>query len=118
MLTGPDLKNVTQRQNRDWLVKWIVDPEGVLASGDPYAIKLQKEARGAVMRNIPGMTPELANALLDFIEAESKKEKSKSRWFESKINLAMAASFTAIIFTAIQFVYIFKPNLNLKLQEK
>ena len=77
MLTGPDLKNVTQRQNRDWLVKWIVDPEGVLASGDPYAIKLQKEARGAVMRNIPGMTPELANALLDFIEAESKKEKSK-----------------------------------------
>ncbi len=77
MLTGPDLKNVTQRQDRQWLVKWIVDPEGVLASGDPYAVKLQKEARGAVMRNIPGMTPELANALLDFIEAESKKEKSQ-----------------------------------------
>ncbi len=77
MLTGPDLKNVLQRQSRDWLVKWIVDPEGVLASGDPIAIKLQKEARGAVMRNIPGMTPELANALLDFIAAESKKEKSQ-----------------------------------------
>ncbi len=77
MLTGPDLKNVHERQSREWLVKWIVDPEGVLASGDPYAVKLQKESRGAVMRNIPGMTPELANALLDFIIAESKKEKSQ-----------------------------------------
>jgi integrase len=76
-LTGPDLKNVTQRQEREWLVKWLLDPEGVLKSGDPYAVKLQKESRGAVMRNIPGMTPELANALLDLIAAESKKEKSQ-----------------------------------------
>ncbi len=77
ILTGPDLKNVEQRQSRDWLIKWIGDPEGVLKGGDPYAVKLQKEARGAIMRNIPGMTSKLANTLLDFIAKESKKEKSQ-----------------------------------------
>ena len=76
-LTGPDLKNVTERQSRDWLVNWILDPEGVLKSGDPYAVKLQKESRGAVMTRAPGITRDMANALLDLIEAESKLEKSQ-----------------------------------------
>ncbi|RMD96383.1 MAG: hypothetical protein D6814_11500, partial [Calditrichaeota bacterium] len=43
----------------------------------PYAAKLQKEARGAVMTRPPAMTRALANALLDLIDAESKKEKSE-----------------------------------------
>ncbi len=76
-LTGPDLKGVTQRQDRTWLINWLLDPEGVLKSGDPYAVKLQKEARGAVMTRAPGITRELAEALLDLIEAESKLEKSQ-----------------------------------------
>ena len=76
-LLGPDLKNVYERQSREWLVNWMLDPEGVLKSGDPYAVKMQKEARGAVMTRSPGMTRELTNALLDFIEAESRLEKSQ-----------------------------------------
>ncbi|MFQ5627178.1 MAG: c-type cytochrome [bacterium] len=76
-LTGPDLKNVSERQDREWLLNWIVDPEGVLKSGDPYAVKLQKESRGAVMTRAPGMTRALASALLDLIDAESKLEKSQ-----------------------------------------
>ncbi|MBT4139639.1 MAG: cytochrome c [Candidatus Latescibacteria bacterium] len=76
-LAGPDLKNVSERQSRDWLVPWILDPEGILASGDPYAAKLQKEARGAKMTRSLGMTQNLANALLDLIAAESKLEKSQ-----------------------------------------
>jgi len=76
-LTGPDLKDVSKRQSRDWLVKWILDPDGVLKSGDPYAVKMQKESRGAVMTRAPGITSEMANALLDLIAAESKLEKSQ-----------------------------------------
>jgi len=76
-LTGPDLKNVEERQSRDWLVAWLLDPAGILGSGDPYAAKLQKEARGAVMARSPGMTRNLAVALLDLIAAESKLEKSQ-----------------------------------------
>ncbi len=76
-LTGPDLKNVNQRKSREWLVNWILDPKGVLQSGDPYAAKLLKEARGAVMTRSPGITESMAKALLDLIAEESKKEKSR-----------------------------------------
>ncbi|MDP6052399.1 MAG: c-type cytochrome [Candidatus Latescibacteria bacterium] len=76
-LTGPDLKNVEERQGREWLVSWILDPEGVLASGDPYSARLLKEARGAVMARSPGITYDLANALLDLIEVESGLEVSQ-----------------------------------------
>ena len=76
-LTGPDLKNVSERQARDWLVNWMLDPEGILKSGDPYAAKLQKESRNAVMTRSPGITRPLAVALLDLIDAESKLVKSQ-----------------------------------------
>ena len=76
-LVGPDLKDVSKRQRREWLVNWIADPMGVLNAGDPYAQRLKDEARGAVMTQAPGMTAKRAAALLDLIDAESKLEKSR-----------------------------------------
>lgn len=76
-LVGPDLRNVSERQSRQWLVDFIVDPTAVLNSGDPYALQLKQEAGGAVMAPIAGMTAEKARALLDLIEAESKLPKSQ-----------------------------------------
>ena len=71
-LGGPDLKDVTKRKNRRWLVRFLLDPEGMVERKDAYALKLQQEAEGMLMPNVPGMTPSLAEGLLDFIEAESK----------------------------------------------
>jgi mono/diheme cytochrome c family protein len=48
-LAGPDLKNVEERKDRDWLTRFMLDPPAVLQSGDPYAAQLQQEARGVVM---------------------------------------------------------------------
>jgi len=76
-LVGPDLKNVTQRKDRPWLLKFINNPKGVLASGDAYALKLKEEAGGAMMIPIAGMTPERAEAMLQLIEAESALPKSQ-----------------------------------------
>jgi len=59
-LVGPDLKGVTERQDRAWLARFIVDPQTVLASGDAYAIKLREEARGVVMTTIPGISMDQA----------------------------------------------------------
>jgi mono/diheme cytochrome c family protein len=81
-LTGPDLKNVLQQaaangKDREWLIRFIQDPSAMLQSGDPYALKLQRETPGnAVMPSQPDMTRALAGALLDLIEAESKLERS------------------------------------------
>jgi mono/diheme cytochrome c family protein len=76
-LTGPDLKDLSQRQKREWLVNFLMDPRGVIASSDPYAQKIFEEFRNVPMPNMPGMTRELAERLLDLIEAESKLEKSQ-----------------------------------------
>jgi len=76
-LVGPDLRDVAARKDREWLVKFIVDPLGVINSGDPYATQLRDEARGALMTAVPGMNPERAMNLLDLIEAESLLEKSQ-----------------------------------------
>ncbi len=76
-LTGPDLKNVEERKERDWLLRFVVDPTGVLDSGDAYALKLLQDARNVRMPNIAGMSKKRAGLLLDLIAAESKLEKSQ-----------------------------------------
>jgi mono/diheme cytochrome c family protein len=76
-LVGPDLKDVSKRQKKEWLVRFIVDPTGVLASGDPYATKLLAESRNVAMPPVAGMTARRAESLLGLIDAESKLEKSR-----------------------------------------
>lgn len=82
-LVGPDLKDVTARvgtpdgaASRAWLVDFIVRPREVLASGDPYAARLKAASRNQEMQVVSGMTAKRAEALLQVIEAESKKERS------------------------------------------
>ena len=76
-LTGPDLKNVTQQKDRDWLVRFMADPRAMIDSRDPYVLELLAQARNTVMPTLPGMTRGRAEALLTMIEAESKLEKSQ-----------------------------------------
>ena len=76
-LTGPDLKDVGARKDRAWLAQFLQGPKAMIDSGDPYAQKLQQEARGVVMPNIAGMTAVQAQALLDLIAAESKLPRSQ-----------------------------------------
>ena len=70
-LVGPDLKDVTKRKDREWLEHFILNPKAVIDSGDAYALELQQNSRGIVMPSPPGITPEMADSLLDLIQAES-----------------------------------------------
>lgn len=76
-LTGPDLKNVTQRKDRAWLIQFLQSPQAMIDRGDPYALQLKEEARGVVMPTITGMSTARAELLLSMIEAESKLPKSQ-----------------------------------------
>src|SRR5687768_9569264 len=69
-LVGPDLKDVSKRANRDWLLRFMVNPKSFLDGNDGYALKLKEESRGAVMPNISGIDAARAAALLDLIDAE------------------------------------------------
>lgn len=76
-LVGPDLKEVGRRADRDWLIRFMVNPKSFLDANDPYAMKLKEESRGAVMPNISGLDAAKAAALLTLIEAESKLPESQ-----------------------------------------
>ncbi len=76
-LVGPDLHNVTKRKDREWLVRFMLNPQAMIDRGDPYAKQILDESRGVVMAQIAGLTRERAFLLLDLIEAESALEKSQ-----------------------------------------
>ena len=58
-LVGPDLKNVQQRKDRKWLLKFLDNPQAVIDSGDPYAKKMLGgiEWRGHATGERPGPRP-------------------------------------------------------------
>ncbi|MCA9218254.1 MAG: c-type cytochrome [Planctomycetales bacterium] len=76
-LTGPDLKDVSERKDREWLIGFMMNPKSYLDSGDPYAIKILEESRNVPMPTLPGMTRERSENLLDLIDAESKLTESQ-----------------------------------------
>jgi cytochrome c2 len=78
-LTGPDLKNVGQRKDAEWLINFMINPRAVVDSGDPYAAKIVEESRGVVMPVSPGMDRYRAEQILKLIEAESLLEESQFR---------------------------------------
>lgn len=70
-LTGPDLKGVDTRREREWLVQFILNPQAMISSGDPTAQQLLDEARGVVMPAVPGISRARVDALLDIIAEHS-----------------------------------------------
>ncbi len=76
-LAGPDLKDVTQRQDREWLIGFMMDPASYLDRGDPYAQKILEQSRNVRMPALPGLDRERAENLLDMIEAESALPESQ-----------------------------------------
>ncbi|MBR9978178.1 MAG: cytochrome c [Bacteroidetes bacterium] len=76
-LTGPDLKDVHEKRDRSWLLDFISDPQGMIATGDPLALQLLEESRGVIMPTLPSMTRARAEAMIALIEAESALEESQ-----------------------------------------
>jgi mono/diheme cytochrome c family protein len=67
---APDLRDITKRRDRRWLVQFILNPEAV-AKTDATAAALVKQFDDNVMPTTDGATPELVEALLRYIDAQS-----------------------------------------------
>lgn len=60
-LTGPGLKGVFDRVPKpadEWLIKWILNNEKLIKSGDPYAVKIYNEYNKAAMTVFEGQLSE------------------------------------------------------------
>jgi len=66
-LVGPDLYQVTQRRDREWLIKFIRNSQEVVQSGDEYAVKLFEEYNKIPMPPA-NLTDAEIIAVLDYIE--------------------------------------------------
>ena len=62
-LVGPGLKGVTEKYEKEWLVKWIRDSQGLIASGDERAIKIFEEYNKSIMTSFDFSDEEMSNLL-------------------------------------------------------
>ena len=69
VIGGPDLKGVTARRDRAWLIQFLLNPEAF--ANDPVVKKMIADADGTEMASTDGLTPETAEALLRLIEERS-----------------------------------------------
>ncbi len=76
-LVGPDLKGVNAKRDHDWLVRWIVEPDKMLAEGDALAKQISQEYNNIPMPNL-GVTNAEAEDILAYIEAKSASATSTS----------------------------------------
>jgi mono/diheme cytochrome c family protein len=76
-LTGPDLKDVSKRKDREWLATFIANPKAIVDAGDPYTRQLVQESRDVVMPTLFGLTRDRIDSLLNLIDAESKLPRSQ-----------------------------------------
>ena len=67
---GPDLAGVTTRRDPGYLERIIVEPDVLVAEGDPIATELVEQYGGLVMPNL-GLNSEQAADLIAYIAAES-----------------------------------------------
>lgn len=62
-LVGPDLKGVVDKRDRDWLVRWLLAPDQMLAEGDPLAVELLQQYRNVPMPNLRLTEDQVANLI-------------------------------------------------------
>jgi cytochrome c2 len=66
---GPDLRDVSRRRDRDWLIRFLLDPDAF--KSDPVVVRMIEESGGLEMPRTEGLTREMAAALIDLIDQRS-----------------------------------------------
>ncbi|SFQ20706.1 Cytochrome c, mono-and diheme variants [Pseudarcicella hirudinis] len=70
-LVGPGLQGVSQRRPIDWIVKWVHNPQAVIASGDKYANDLYNKFNKAQMTPYPGYSEAQIKSVVAYIDAQA-----------------------------------------------
>jgi nitrite reductase (NO-forming) len=60
---GPDLQGVTERRDREWLARWIAEPDRMLAEGDPIATELLAQFHNVPMPNLQLSPADVENVI-------------------------------------------------------
>ncbi len=55
-MTGPALRNVGSKYDKEWLYKWIANSQALIKSGDAQAVAVWNEYKPSVMNNFPQLS--------------------------------------------------------------
>src|SRR5215831_991670 len=72
---GPDLKGVTDRRKREWLLKFIHSSSSVIEAGDPVAVRLFNEFKRERMPDWTDLSPEEIGAIVDYLASNGPEQK-------------------------------------------
>ncbi|WP_224485053.1 c-type cytochrome [Robertkochia aurantiaca] len=74
-MTGPALRGVGDKYEREWLYEWIKNSQAMIKSGDPQAVAIWEEYKPAVMTAFP----QLSNDDIDNIIAYTMQPKQEPK---------------------------------------
>ena len=74
---GPDLADVAASRPRPWLIRWLKEPDKMIAEGDPTALALKARYRDLPMPNL-GFKDLEANAVIEYMSEQDAKRKGTS----------------------------------------
>src|SRR5437016_785362 len=72
---GPDLKGVTERRDRPWLLSFIRSSSAMIRSGDRKAVTLFGQFKQERMPDWTDLTPQQVAAILDYFAADGPAQK-------------------------------------------
>ncbi len=75
---GQDLLGVTHKREREWLARWLANPEKMLAEKDPIAMELYGQYNNVPMPNLY-LNKREVNALIDYMDAETSRIEKTQR---------------------------------------
>ncbi len=71
VVVGPGLKGILQRRPIDWIIKWVNNPQAVIASGDKYAVDLYNKMNKAQMTAYPGYSAAQITSVIAYVDAQA-----------------------------------------------
>jgi len=67
-VVGPGLKGATSRNNLAWLTKWVKNSQAVIASGDPYAVKIYNDYGKTQMTSFANLSDDDIKGIFTYID--------------------------------------------------
>jgi len=71
VLVGPGLKGISERRPIEWIVKWVHNPQAVIASGDKYANDLYNKFNKAAMTPYPNFSDAQIKSIVAYVDASN-----------------------------------------------
>jgi mono/diheme cytochrome c family protein len=105
-LVGPGLKGITDKYEKEWLIKWIRNSQELIASGDERAIKIYEEYNKTAMSSFYFSDEEFSD-LFAYLANPPIKEEPVLATSEVLEESGMSTSTTIMIVALILLVLVF-----------